>query len=221
MPPGGRFRRSEGCPTIREYMLLNLTSLFGVSVLAKDGNIGHVRDVLFHDRSWVVRYFVVETGSWFSGRRVLLSPFIFLQPEWEKRVLPVDLTIEEVRQSPDVDTDLPVYRQQEIAMTRHYGWPAYWTMEASQLPGEKSEPEGDPDLRSANEILTYKVKTSDGDLGRMDDLVVEDANWFIRFLVLSTGSWFEGQKLLVATRWVGSVSWANKEVVVPHSRDAI
>jgi uncharacterized protein YrrD len=214
-------RRSESCPTIREYMLLNLTSLFGVSVLAKDGNIGHVRDVLFHDRSWVVRYFVVETGSWFSGRRVLLSPFIFLQPEWKKRVLPVDLTIEEVRQSPDVDTDLPVYRQQEIAMTQHYGWPAYWTMEASKLPGEKSEPEGDPDLRSANEILTYKVKTSDGDLGRMDDLVVEDANWFIRFLVLSTGSWFEGQKLLVATRWVGSVSWANKEVVVPHSRDAI
>ena len=202
-------------------MLRNLTSLFGVSIQAKDGNIGHLRDVLFHDQSWVIRYFVVETGSLFSGRRVLLSPFSFLQPEWEKRVLPVDLTIEEVRQSPDVDTDLPVYRQQEIAMTRHYGWPAYWTMEASQLSGEKSESEGDPNLRSANEILTYKVKTSDGDLGRMDDLVVEDANWFIRFLVLNAGSWFEGQKLLVATRWVGSVSWARKEVLVPHSRDAI
>lgn len=202
-------------------MLRNLTSLLDVSILAKDGNIGHLRDVLFHDRSWVVRYFVVETGSWFSGRRVLLSPFGFLQPEWEKRVLPVDLTIEEVRQSPDVDTDLPVYRQQEIAMTRHYGWPTYWTMEASQPPGEKSESEGDPNLRSANEILTYKVKTSDGDLGRMDDLVVEDANWFIRFLVLSAGSWSEGQKLLVATRWVGSVSWANKEVFVPHSRDTL
>ena len=202
-------------------MLLNLKSLFGVSILAKDGNIGHLHDVLFHDQSWVVRYFVVETGNQFSGRRVLLSPFSFLKPEWEKRILPVDLTIEEVRQSPDVDTDLPVYRQQEIAMTRHYGWPAYWTMEASRLAGEKSESEGDPNLRSANEILTYKVKTSDGDLGSMDDLVVEDANWFIRFLVLSAGGWFEGQKLLVATRWVGSVSWANKEVIVPHSRDSI
>ena len=202
-------------------MLLNLTSLFGVSILAKDGNIGHVRDVLFHDRSWVIRYFVVETGNQFSGRRVLLSPHSFLQPEWEKRVLPVDLTIEEVRQSPDVDTDLPVYRQQEIAMTLHYGWPAYWTMEASRMAGEESESNGDPNLRSANEILTYKVKSSDGDLGSMDDLVVEDANWFIRFLVLSAGNWFEGQKLLVASRWVGSVSWANKEIIVPHSRDII
>jgi len=194
--------------------------LLGASILANDGNIGHLRNILFDDQSWVVRYFVVETGTWFSGRRVLLSPFIFLAPEREKRVLPVDLMIEEVRHSPDVDTDLPVYRQQEIAMTRHYGWPAYWTREA-QLPGDKSESEGNPNLRSANEILTYKVTTSDGDLGRMDDLVVEDANWFIRFLVLSAGSWFEGQKLLVATRWVGSVSWAKKEVLVPHSRDTI
>ena len=202
-------------------MLLNLTSLFGVSISAKDGNIGHVRDVLFHDQSWVIRYFVIDTGNQFSGRQVLLSPHSFLRPEWEKRVLPVDLTIEDVRQSPDVDTDLPVYRQQEIAMTRHYGWPAYWTLEASLMAGQMTDPEGDPNLRSANEILTYKVRTSDGDLGRMDDLVVEDANWFIRFLVLSAGSWLNGQKLLVATRWVGSVRWADKEIVVPYSRDII
>jgi hypothetical protein len=202
-------------------LLLNLTSLFGISISAKDGNIGHVRDVLFDDQSWVIRYFVIDTGNQFSGRRVLLSPHSLLRPEWEKRLLPVDLTIEDVRQSPDVDTDLPVYRQQEISMTRHYGWPAYWTMEASQMAGKKSECEGDPHLRSANEILTYKVRTSDGDLDRMDDFVVEDANWFMRFLVLSAGSWLSGQKLLVATRWFGSVIWADKEIIVPHAREII
>jgi uncharacterized protein YrrD len=202
-------------------MLRHFTSLLGASILAKDGPMGHLRDALFDDQSWVIRYFVVETGSWFSGRRVLLSPMIFREPDWRKRALPVDLTIDEVRQSPDVDTDLPVYRQQEIAMTQHYGWPSYWTMEASQAPGDKNRALGDPNLRSANEILTYKVKTSDGDIGRMDDLAVEDANWFIRFVILSAGSWFEDQKLLVSTRWIGSVSWANKEVLVPHSRETI
>ena len=201
-------------------MLRNLTSLLGVSILAKNGNIGHVRDVLFDGRSWVFRYFVIETGNWFSRRRVLLSPTIFLQPNWENGALPVDLTIEQVRQSPDVDNDLPVCRQQEALMAQYYGWPAYWTTETPLLK-ETHEPEGDPNLRSANEILAYKVKSSDGDLGSMDDLVVEDANWFIRFLVLSAGNWFEGQKLLVATRWVGSISWANKEVFAPHSRDSI
>ena len=146
-------------------MLRNVTSLLGVSILAKDGNIGHVRDVLFDDQSWILRYFVVETGGWFSGRRVLLSPTIFLQPDWDQRVLPVDLTIEEVRHSPDVDTDLPVYRQQEVSMAQHCGWPAYWTIETPLLK-ETNEPEGDPNLRSANEILTYKVKSSDGDFGQ-------------------------------------------------------
>lgn len=161
-----------------------MISLLGVSILAKDGNIGHVRDVLFNDHSWVLRYFVVETGSWFSGRRVLLSPTIFFQPDWDKRVLPVDLTIDEVRQSPDVDTDLPVYRQQEVTMAQYYGWPAYWTIE-TPLHKETNPPEGDSNLRGATEILTYKVKSTDGDLGSMDDLIVEDANWFIRFFVLS------------------------------------
>jgi len=122
-------------------MLRNVTSLLGVSMLAKDGNIGHLRDVLFDDQSWILRYFVVETGGWFSGRRVLLSPTIFLQPDWDQRVLPVDLTIEEVRHSPDVDTDLPVYRQQEVSMAQHYGWPAYWTIETPLLK-ETNEPEG-------------------------------------------------------------------------------
>jgi len=95
-------------------MLRNVTSPLGVSILAKDGNI---------------------------GRRVLLSLTIFLQPDWDQRVLPVDLTIEEVRHRPDVDTDLPVYRQQEVSMAQHYGWPAYWTIETPLLK-ETNEPEG-------------------------------------------------------------------------------
>jgi uncharacterized protein YrrD len=201
-------------------MLHNIISLLGASILAKDGNIGHVRDVLFDDQSWILRYFVVETGCWLSERQVLLSPTSFLHPDWGRWTFPVDLTIEEVRHSPDVDTDLPVYRQQEVTMARHYGWSEYWAIETPLLEATNG-PKEDPHLRSVNEILTYKVKSSDGDLGRMADLVVEDANWFIRFLVLSAGSWFKGQKLLVATRLVGSVSRANKEVFVPHSRDSI
>jgi hypothetical protein len=135
--------------------------------------------------------------------------------------MPVDLTIGEVRRSPDVDTDLPVYRQQEIAMAQHYGWPAYWTMETAQAHKNEGEFGGDPNLRSAKQILTYRVKTLDGEMGRLDDLIVEDANWFIRFLLLSAGSRVKNQKLLIETRWVGSVSWANQEVVLPHSHDTL
>ena len=202
-------------------MLRNLTSLFGTSIRARDGRIGRLHDVLFDDHSWVVRYFVVETGRWRSGRRVLLSPFTFLEPKWDSRVMPVDLTIGEISRSPDVDTDLPVYRQQEIAMAQHYGWPANWTIEAAQRHKNEGEFGGDPNLRSAKEILTYKVKALDSEMGRLDDLIVEDANWFIRFLLLRAGNWVKNQKLLIATRWVGPISWANQEVVLPHSHDTV
>jgi len=55
----------------------------------------------------------------------------------------------------------------------------------------------------------------------MEDFAVQDGNWFMHFVILKAGSWFEDQKLLVSTRWIASVSWADKEVLVPHSRDAI
>ena len=106
-------------------------------------------------------------------------------------------------------------------MAQHYGWPAYWPMEAAHLRENDGESAGDPSLRSVKEVLTYTVKTLDGEMGRMDDLIVEDVNGFIRFLLLSVGSWLKDQKLLVATRWVGSVSWANREVFLPHSHDAL
>lgn len=202
-------------------MLRNMTSLLGTPILAKDGEIGQLHDVLFDDKSWVVRYFVVETGKWLSGRRVLLSPFSFPEPQWGKRVLPVNLMSEEVRRSPDVDSDLPVYRQQEIAMTQQYGWPAYWPMAALHLRENGGESIGDPNLRSVQEVLTYRVKTLDGEVGSMDDLIVEDVNWFIPFVLLGVGGWLKDQKLLVATRWVGSVSWAKREVFLPHSHDKL
>jgi hypothetical protein len=83
------------------------------------------------------------------------------------------------------------------------------------MVGEKSESDEDPNLRSANEIVTYEVKTSDGELGSMNDLVVEDANWFIRFLVLSAGSGLQSETLLVATRWVRSLIWRTKKYLCP------
>lgn len=201
-------------------MLRSLRSLLGSPVLAKDGEIGDVCDVLFHDRSWLVRYLVVNTGTWLSGRRVLLSPIVAHAPELERKVLRVDLTREQVQTSPGIGTHLPVSRQEEIAMNLQYGWPVHW---ADSISGSQGAPaaDADPHLRSATEVLEYAVKTSDGDLGHMADLIMEDANWFIRFLVVGTGNWFEGQKLLIGTGSVGSVSWLEQELHLPHSRDAL
>ncbi|MEO5926444.1 MAG: PRC-barrel domain-containing protein [Bryobacteraceae bacterium] len=209
-------------------MLRTLTSVVGSSIHAADGEIGHVRDLLFDDRNWVVRYLVVETGSWLAGRRVLISPLAAQSISLEGRSVHVTLTKDQIQGSPDINTDLPVSRQQEADLSAHFAWPAYWLANPVGAPLIMAPPpmdtrgvDGDPNLRSVGEVTKYAVKATDGELGHVSDLILEDANWFIRFLVLKTGGWFASQNLMLSTRWIGSISWAQREVLVPYTRDEL
>lgn len=91
-------------------MLRATSDLLNLSINASDGIIGDVKDLYFDDESWTIRYFVVETGSWLSSRKVLISPIAAGDPDWTSQLLPVSLTREQVKNSPDIDTDMPVMR---------------------------------------------------------------------------------------------------------------
>jgi hypothetical protein len=107
-------------------MLRDSQDLLNFSVEATDGDIGRVKDLYFDDEAWVVRYFVVATGAWLLGRRVLIAPAAVTLPVWESKRLPVELTRRQIRTSPDIDTDKPVSRQHESEYLRYYGYPFYW-----------------------------------------------------------------------------------------------
>ena len=107
-------------------MLRSMSELKDYAIEATDGSIGRVKDFYFDDAAWVVRYLVVETGGWLSSRRVLISPIAIGTPDWMQKKLPVSITQQQVRNSPDIDTDKPVSRQHEIAYSRHFGYPFYW-----------------------------------------------------------------------------------------------
>src|SRR5678815_5203359 len=110
-------------------MLRSVKSISGFVISAQDGEIGTAHDFYFDDELWTIRYLVVQTGGWLSGRRVLISPVSLGQPLWLGRSLPVSLTMEQVRNRPDINTDMPVSRQQIRAMNACYGWPHYWAGE--------------------------------------------------------------------------------------------
>jgi hypothetical protein len=82
----------------------------------------------------VVRYLVVEPGHWLSKREVLISPIAVEQSDQTDKVLRVALSRDQVRQSPDVDTQRPVSRQQELDNLAYFGYPAYW--DSGALCGE-------------------------------------------------------------------------------------
>lgn len=107
-------------------MLRSTQDMQTFSIGATDGRIGDIRDFYFDDRAWVVRYLVVDTGSWLSSRLVLISPIALGRPSWADKTLPVALTQAQVKDSPDIDTHRPVSRQQEEELLGHYGYPGYW-----------------------------------------------------------------------------------------------
>ena len=113
-------------------MLQPFDKLRGCKLAASDGEIGEVSEFYFDDRQWTVRYLVVTTGSWLKGRHVLIAPGAFGEFDAQSGTLAVNLTQEQVRNSPPLDSDKPVSRQHESELHRHYGWEA--KREDSELP---------------------------------------------------------------------------------------
>lgn len=214
-------------------MLHKVTELNGFKISADDGELGEVEQLYFDDHAWTVRYFVVDTGKWLPGRQVLISPASVGRPNWSRRRLPVLLTQEQIRRAPGVETELPVARQEEIALQQYYGWPAYWSMGTYYVPGAipqsaaagaAREPvltQGDPNLRSTKEVIGYRIRSSDDEIGHVQDFLVDDESWDIRYLVIDTRNWLPGKKVLVSPQWVEGVSWAERRVHLDVSAGAI
>lgn len=219
-------------------MLRSLKDLEGYALHASDGDIGKVMDFLLDDERWTIRYLVADTGGFLSGRRVLISPISFRQADWQSGRFHVALTKGKVESSPGIDTDKPVSRRREEEYSRYYGYPVYWgspglwgmstypialaTQAQSEAPPEApSESEDEVHLRSAKEVRGYHIQGSDAEIGHVEDFVVDDETWTIRYLVIDTRNWWFGKKVLVSPEWAQRISWDQRKVHVDLSRSAI
>ena len=194
-------------------MLRNTTDLEDYTLGATDGPIGKVKDFYFDDETWVIRYLVVDTGSWLASRKVLISPIAIGEPDRVEALLPASLTKQQVKNSPDIDTDKPVTRQHERDYLGYYGYPTYWD--------GASHHHDDPHLRSCKAVTGYRIQAIDGEIGHVQDMLLDDETWAIRYLVVSTSSWWLGHELLVAPPWILGVSWAYGTVSVDMTRQAL
>jgi hypothetical protein len=232
-------------------MLRNTKDLENYAIRATDGEIGQVKDLYFDDDAWVVRYFVAETGSWLSSRKVLISPLSVREPDWHGKTLPVSITKEQVSKSPAIDTDKPVSRQNEEQYYGYYGYPYYWggtglwgeslypsdvgalpvtglgweerqQDELAQLSAERARHRNDnPHLRSCAAVSGYHLQATDGEIGHVSGFLVDEATWAIRYLVVDTSNWWMGHKVLIAPPWITGVHWQEQTVSVDLSRDAV
>jgi sporulation protein YlmC with PRC-barrel domain len=206
-------------------MLHNVKDLRGDTIAAKDGEIGSVEQVYFDDQDWRVRYFVVDTGGWLSGRKVLISPVSVDRSRSSEHALAVGLSRDQVEHSPGVDADKPVDRQYEEAYARYYGHPLYWVPPEGGVmpplePTEESSRElkaaerkaATSHLRSSEEVIGYSIQAADGRIGHVEDLRVDDRNWAVSDLVVDTRDWLPSKKVLVPPSAVEHIDWRAREV---------
>jgi uncharacterized protein YrrD len=231
-------------------MLRNLHDLLKYSVDATDGDIGHVKDFYFDDKAWVIRYLIVETGGWLSSRKVLISPISIGDPDSREKILPVSITREQVRNSPDIDTDKPVSRQHEYDFLGYYAYFPYWVgpgiwgqgaNRTQLMPEFVSTPsviEPQPDntgfdasvapysnqdthLRSCNVVMGYHIHASDGEIGHVQGMLVDEETWAIRYLVVNTSNWWIGHQVLITPEQIRDVSWGDGMVSLNITRQKI
>ncbi len=222
-------------------MLRKAHSLIGFKIEATDGEIGHVADFYFDDENWTIRYLIVDTGPWIFGRKVLLTPNVIQQPRWEEERLPIQLTKEQISNSPDIDLEKPVSRQHELEIYTHYGWSPYWmpfpayigapglapiadTMatatetpvltDEAQSTIEQIEPSGDPHLHSLKEVTGYHLQAVDDTIGHIEDFFIDEADWTIRYLLVDTQNWWPGKRVLIAPSWAQGVNWNESTLAV-------
>ncbi|MEI4264177.1 PRC-barrel domain-containing protein [Roseovarius sp. D0-M9] len=214
------------------------SDITGCQIHAADGAIGTIEDLLFDDRQHVLRWVVVDTGTWLPGRQVLLPPSAFKTADKSAREYHTDLSRDQIKEAPGVETDKPVSHQLEADIFRYYSLSPYWygavgaplpiglnaaapPVDVDETAPPKDRMEGDPNLRSVNEVTGYYVEATDGSIGHVEDFMVDEDAWAIRYFLVDTKNWWPGKMVLVSPDWLFDTSWTDQKVFVDVTRDKV
>jgi uncharacterized protein YrrD len=210
----------------------------GATIRAVDGDIGTVEDFYFEEDRWTVRYLLVDTGKWMSGKKVLLSPMSV--GEWNAEEIRVSLNKNQVWDSPEFNPQGPFSHDHEKQVLGYYGYPYYWgaagvwgmfdepaallTAPAPPAPDPAKATGIDPEsrsLRSTHKSTGYHLRASDGEVGHVDDFLIGDKSWRIRYLLVDTSNWIGGRSVIVSSEALERVDKQHAMLHVGVTRDAI
>jgi hypothetical protein len=226
-------------------MLYSVSDLQGYTIRATDGDIGTLRTLYFDEADWGVSHAVIDTGSWITGKHVLVSPEVLGQPDAHNKHLTVNLTREEIQDCPELNThDTAHGPYSGVAHTRARR-PVFWSSDpfvlnslagrpgGSPLPAQPpaapsptaapsvTEQAHGPALYSSRKIIGYYIQARDGEMGHVEDFIMDTDAWHIRYMVVDTKNWWPGKKVLVSPQWIEAIRWDDAHVTVDLSREQI
>ncbi|WP_141734063.1 hypothetical protein [Oligoflexus tunisiensis] len=237
-------------------MLYSTHAITKVKLRASDGAYGDIKDVYFDDISWVIRYFVVDIGTWRADRLVLISPEALTHYSEDDKAFHTKLTRQQIADSPPSDSEKTVSRQHEERLSQYYGWSPYWTTPLGAYPwpgiysyppyGEESagrdrwqndslpptvgkelqaridqDKDQDVHLRSFNEVRKYGLRATDGDLGILEDLLIEPESWRVTHVIADARRWWPGGEVVIDRGLVQNIDWYDQKIEVAMTRDEV
>lgn len=227
-------------------MVYDMNELRSLAILARDGELGSIFDLYFGDDTWTIRYLVVDVGGWLERKTVLISPRSVERIDMHAGTAEVALTRDQVKASPDYDSEKPVSRQYETELAQYHNQPFYWTgpylwgvTDRPVPPGApvgapmnrahaevetrvaREREDADPHLRSGRELAGYSVEATDGKVGHVDSLLFEDGRWTISAVVVDTRSWWPGGHVVISPRWIEAIDWTTHTARAGVTRERI
>jgi len=211
----------------------------GAAVRGTDGDIGTLEDFYFEEDRWTVRYLLVDIGKWFTGKRVLISP-MSVAGQWGRTGVPLRLSKDQVWNSPEFKEGDNLSRANETRILTYYGYPDYWgaasvwgnfdspTALIEGVPPAALQPERkdgiDPEerqLRSVKKSTGYHLHARNGEIGHVDDFLIGEDSWRIRYLLVDTSNWIGGRSVIVSPETVEGFDKEHSQLYVAADREAI
>ncbi|MBV6271970.1 PRC-barrel domain-containing protein [Alcaligenaceae bacterium CGII-47] len=132
LPPAAGFPandtlESDAADNGSGFYLRDSDELQRYDIEGSDGDIGHVEDFIFDDESWRVHYLIVDTRNWWpGGKKVLIAIHWIDNINWLDAKVRVNLTREQIKNSPEYDPNVAVDRNYETNLHNYYDRKAYW-----------------------------------------------------------------------------------------------
>jgi hypothetical protein len=202
-------------------MLDEAKKLIGSKLHTVDGEAGRVDDIYFDDHFWTVRYLVASTCDWLSGKRVLVAPSVLQSVNRDQRRVDANLTRLQIENGLPAEAEKPISRRFELEYSWRFGMPMYWGFEPERLAALRRLRRGDPHLRSTRAVTGYTIHAVDGEIGRIEDFLIDDVDWVIRYLIVDAHRWLPGRRVLISPDWIEHINWRRRHAVTELDRHAI
>ncbi len=215
-------------------MLRTARTLKNYKLECIDGELGKAKEFHFDTQCWIVRYLIAETGSWLAGRKILISPHAMDSIRREDQHIFIDLNKNQIKDAPLLYNNHPISREFEEENCRYYDWPIYWHSQSfgEQQPRLRNRNYDqwneckhdnivcDIRLRSTLEINDFHIQTLDNDIGHIEDFIIDDAAWVIRYLIVSIRSGWPEYRVLIPPQWINRISDTEGKVFVSFNRES-